>query len=50
MNHVITFSCLIAAAIAYLAGSASGAIIFFVVGVVLEGVFWLRLFRRKENL
>ena len=50
MKHVITFSCLIGAVAAYLAGSASGAVILFVVGVILESVFWLRLFRRKENL
>ena len=49
MKHVITFSCLIAAVAAYLAGSTSGAVIFFVVGLILEGVFWLGLFRRKEN-
>ncbi len=49
MKHVITFFCFIAAVTSYLAGSASGAVIFFVVGVILESVFWFRLFRRKEN-
>ncbi len=48
MKRVITFSSLVAAVAVYLAGSALGALIFFIVGAVFESIFWFRLFRRKE--
>lgn len=49
MKHVITFLCLAAALAAYIAGSMSGAAIFFGAGIIFEGMFWFRLFRRKRN-
>jgi hypothetical protein len=50
MRHAFTLLCLLAAIAAYgLAGSARGTVFFLGLGIVLEGTFWYRLFRRKEK-
>jgi len=47
MKHIFTFFSLVAALAAITVGSTIGSVIFLIVGVVFEGVFWTRLFRRK---
>ncbi len=49
MRHIITFSCFAAAIVLYAVGGASGAIAFFVAGLLAEIVFWIRLFRSEES-
>ena len=47
MKYVITLLTLVAAIAAYLIGSSTGLVALLVSGMLLEGVFWLRIFRRK---
>jgi Flp pilus assembly protein TadB len=47
--HLITIAFLLAAAVCYAAGFALGMLVLGVIGLVLEGVFWIRLFRRRRN-
>lgn len=49
VRHIITFSCFAAAIILYAVGGASGAVAFFVAGLLAEIVFWIRLFRNEES-
>jgi hypothetical protein len=49
MKNIYTFFSLVAALAVYAAGSAIGSVFFLIVGVVFEGVFWTRLFRRKST-
>ncbi len=46
MKHLITVFCLLGAIALYIAGSAREAVVLIVVGLLLEGAFWIRLFRR----
>jgi hypothetical protein len=49
MKHLITPACLLVALGFYAAGMASGMVVFAGVGVLAEGTFWFRLFRRKPR-
>ncbi len=49
MKHLITLLSLIAAVVAYIIGTATGAIIFLGLGVIFEAVFWARLFRYQKH-
>ena len=49
MRHVITLLFLALAIAAYFVGSMTGVAIFIGVGVVFEGVVWLRLLKRNGN-
>lgn len=46
---LITLLCLFAAIACYVFGIPAGGAIFLVLGVVLEGLFWVRLFKRKPQ-
>ena len=48
MKYVITLLTLVAAIAAYIIGVSSGIVIFLISGLLLEGLFWLRIFRRKK--
>lgn len=49
-KHLITAGFLLAAIGLYMVGMALAATTIVVIGMLLEGVFWLRLFRaRKEK-
>ena len=47
MKHLVTLLCLIAAIVLYAAGSVTGATVLILASAGLEGVFWLRLFKRN---
>lgn len=47
MKHLITLDCLLVALGFYAAGMVSGLVVFAGLGVLAEGTFWFRLFRRK---
>jgi hypothetical protein len=49
MKHVLTFLCLLGAVGLYIAGSATGAAALLVAGLLLEGVFWVRVFRKQRD-
>ncbi len=49
MRYLVTFACLLAALGFYAAGMATGIVLFAGVGVLAEGTFWYRLFRRKRR-
>ena len=49
MRHLITLLCLVAAVASYIVGNTSGAAVFPVLGVLLEGMFWLRIFGQKHR-
>ena len=49
MKHIITVLSLIAAIASYIAGSAFGIVAFLISGLLLEGVFWARIFRRRDK-
>lgn len=49
MRHLITPACLIAALAAYMQGSATGIGIFVAIGMLMEGIFWLRLLRPAQK-
>lgn len=49
MRHLITFACLAAAVTAYIIGWWQGVTGFVVVGMLLEGIFWFRLLRKKKQ-
>lgn len=46
---LITVLCLFAAIACFAFGVPAGGAIFLVLGIVLEGVFWTRLFKRKTH-
>jgi len=46
---IITLFCLLAAIACYVIGIPIGGVLFLVLGIIFEGVFWLRLFRRNED-
>jgi hypothetical protein len=46
--HLLTAAFLIAAVLCYVVGSNAGLIVFAAIGLVLESVFWFRLFRRRH--
>jgi hypothetical protein len=46
MYHLTTLAFLILALFFYAAGSISGALILFVLGLLCEVIFWLRLFKK----
>lgn len=43
--HLLTFLFLVFAVGSYAIGAAAGVALFIVLGVISEGVFWVRLFR-----
>lgn len=49
MKHLVTLACLLLALGFYAAGMATGVVVFAGVGVLAEGTFWYRLFRRKPR-
>lgn len=49
MKHLITLAFLLGAGASYFAGSASGAAVFVVLGVLLEIIFWARLLGGKKR-
>lgn len=46
-RHGLTLACLIGAVLCYLLGAAEGVIAFVITGLILESLFWFRLFRRR---
>jgi hypothetical protein len=49
---LLSIAVILAALLCYSAGSMTGVVAFFVLGIVLEGVFWLgigKIFRRKAS-
>ncbi|WP_226703734.1 hypothetical protein [Microbulbifer elongatus] len=46
---LIAFVCLFAAIACYVFGIPVGGVVFLVLGVVLEGIFWFQLFRRRRD-
>lgn len=49
MKHLITIAILVAAIAVASAGYIAGFALLVVVGLLLEGVFWLRIFRRTPR-
>jgi hypothetical protein len=47
MKYVVTLLTLVAAIASYIIGASSGVVVFLISGLLLEGIFWLRIFRRK---
>jgi len=45
---IITILCLLAAITCYLFGVEAGGALFLVLGMVFEGIFWVRVFRRSK--
>lgn len=45
---LIAFACLFAAIACYVFGIPAGGAIFLVLGLLLEGLFWFQLTRRKR--
>ncbi|MBY6211828.1 hypothetical protein KUV95_09680 [Microbulbifer agarilyticus] len=45
---LIAFACLFAAIACYVFGIPAGGVIFLVFGMLLEGLFWFQLTRRKR--
>ena len=46
----ITLLCLLAALACYLFGVEAGGALFLILGVVFEGIFWARAFRRTKTV
>ena len=49
IKHLTTFACLVAAILFYWLGAAVPATVLIVVGMVAEGIFWLRLLRGRTT-
>ncbi len=53
MSKLYRFSILVllivAALSAYSYGSTSGLFVFIIIGFIFEGMFWIRLFRKKKE-
>ncbi len=49
MRHLVTLLLFVAAIAAYIAGSMPGALALVAVGVVLESIAWLRIFRGRKR-
>lgn len=49
MKHLITLAFLIAAIVVAMAGYVSGFVILVVAGLLLEGIFWHRVFRKRKS-
>ena len=49
MKHLITIALLLAAIVFVAMGSASGFVIFLILGIVCEGAFWLRIFGKRKS-
>jgi hypothetical protein len=47
--HLITIAFLLAAGASYAAGFAGGMFALLAVGLVLEGIFWIRLIRGRRD-
>ena len=48
-HHLVTAALLIAAIGCYAAGIAAGLLVFAAAALVLESVFWFRLFKRRRG-
>ena len=48
-HHLITLMFLVVAVALYIAGAALPAMLLIALGVVFEGVFWMRLFRSGKR-
>lgn len=44
---IITVLCLFAAIACYVFGIPAGGVFFLILGLLLEGIFWTRLFKRN---
>ena len=49
-RHLITFLFLVLAIMLYFAGAAGPATILLILGVVVEAVFWLRVFGKDKRI
>jgi len=49
MKHLITLACLLLAVALYAVGMSTGAVVFAGLGMLAEGVFWIRLLRRAPR-
>lgn len=49
MKHLITIAILVAAVALALAGYIMGFAVLFIAGVLLEGVFWFRIFQKRKS-
>jgi len=47
-RHIITILFLLLAIACYVLGVPAGGILFFLLGIVFDGVFWIRLFRHGK--
>lgn len=48
MKHLITIAILVAAIAVASAGYATGFAVLVAAGIILEGVFWYRLFKKRN--
>jgi hypothetical protein len=48
-HHAVTVSFLVAAAALYIVGAALAATILVVLGMLAEGIFWMRLIRGRRS-
>ncbi|MDQ2075202.1 hypothetical protein [Marinimicrobium sp. ABcell2] len=48
MKHLITIAILVAAIAVASAGHSFGFAVLVVIGILLEGVFWLRVFKKRN--
>ncbi|MFV8783429.1 hypothetical protein ACNKU7_13520 [Microbulbifer sp. SA54] len=46
---LVAFACLFAAIACYVFGIPAGGAVFLVLGLLLEGMFWFQLTRRRER-
>jgi hypothetical protein len=48
-HHMVTAAFLIAAILCYAAGFEGEMLLFVAAGLVFEGIFWVRVFRRRRD-
>jgi len=49
MRFAIAALCLFSAIACYVFGAPAGGIVFLLLGALLEGFFWIMLFRKRTN-
>ena len=48
-RFILTALCLVAAILFYFFGVPAGGALFLILGVIFEGIFWVRVFRRDKK-
>jgi uncharacterized membrane protein len=49
MRFLIAIICLFSAIGCYVFGAPAGGLVFLAIGVILEGAFWIMLFRKRTK-